>query len=90
MHDEAAPADRVETTRRPSGGSRIGWSVFAGSVAATLLVFVLVTLGAGAVAGSYGVGAVLGAFCAGWGGIGFGVMFSGALAIPEDDRRPLR
>ena len=47
-------------------------------------VFIVVTLGIGAVSESYSVGATLGLFCAFWGGIGFGVMFSGAVAVLRD------
>ena len=49
-------------------------------------MFVLVTLGAGSVADSYTTGALLGLFCAGWGGVGFGVMLSGALALLKEER----
>jgi hypothetical protein len=57
---------------------------------AMIVVFAVVTLGIGAVADSYGVGAVLGAFCAMWGGIGFGVMFSGAVAVLRDEEEQPR
>jgi hypothetical protein len=69
---------------------RVGWTVVAGSVAAMVVVFVVVTLGVGAVSDSYRVGAVLGVFCAAWGGVGFGVMFSGALAVLREDATDMR
>ncbi len=75
---------RVETSQR------IGRAVAGGTVMAMATVFALVSLGVGAVTGSIGTGALMGAFCAGWGGVGFGVMFSGALAVlrhPDSDAR---
>jgi hypothetical protein len=70
------------SVRRPTG---VGWSVLAGSVTAMVAVFAIVTLGVGAVTESHRMGALMGAFCAGWGGVGFGVMFGGALAVLRED-----
>jgi hypothetical protein len=70
------------------GGSGVERTVLLGGILAVLAVFAAVTVGIGAVVDDYAVGAVLGAFCAMWGGIGFGVMLSGALALLRDEVPP--
>jgi hypothetical protein len=72
----------------PTEGSRVGRTVIFGGVLAVLAVFAVVTVGIGAVVDNYAVGAVLGAFCAMWGGIGFGVMLAGAVALLREDEPP--
>lgn len=56
----------------------IGRAVVGGVIGGAIGVFLLVALGDWAVTGSFGQGAVLGAFCALWGGPGFGIMAGSA------------
>lgn len=87
MQDDLLLRRSATPRLQPDGASRVGSRVVVGSFAAMVVVFALVTVGVGAVTDSFAVGALMGLFCAGWGGIGFGMMFSGALAVLREGDR---
>jgi hypothetical protein len=67
----------------------IGKAVVVGVVGGTIAIFLLVALGVWGITGSFGGGAVMGAFCALWGGPGFGIMAGSAGHALQAERRPV-
>jgi hypothetical protein len=59
-----------------------------GSIAAAIAIFLIIAGGMWAVTGDLGESAVLGAFCAVWGGPGFGVIGGGVLRILQQEAAP--